>query len=48
MDAIKALIPEHVRIVEDAACAAGASYWEKWRRKNIENWFSNKFPECNL
>jgi perosamine synthetase len=26
MDAIRAVIPEHVKIVEDAACAAGANY----------------------
>ncbi len=28
MDAIRASVPAHVRIVEDAACAAGASYGE--------------------
>ena len=26
MDALRAVLPEHVRILEDAACAAGASY----------------------
>lgn len=30
VDAIRAAIPEHVRIVEDAACAAGARYKDKW------------------
>jgi perosamine synthetase len=26
IDSIKAIVPEHVKIIEDAACAAGASY----------------------
>lgn len=30
MDAIKAVIPSHVKILEDAACAAGAQYKESW------------------
>lgn len=30
MDAIKAAIPTHVKVVEDAACAAGASYKGNW------------------
>lgn len=30
MNAIKAVIPDHVKVVEDAACAAGASYFGKW------------------
>ena len=30
MNAIKAVIPAHVKVVEDAACAAGASYEGKW------------------
>lgn len=30
MNAIKAVIPDNVRIVEDAACAAGASYYGNW------------------
>ena len=30
MGAIKAVIPDHVKIVEDAACAAGANYQGKW------------------
>ena len=30
MNAIKEVIPGHVNIVEDAACAAGASYHETW------------------
>jgi len=30
MDAIKAAIPAHVKILEDAACAAGANYKGKW------------------
>ena len=30
MGAIKAVIPDHVKIVEDAACAAGTSYQGKW------------------
>lgn len=30
MDAIRAAIPEHVKVLEDAACAAGSSYKGKW------------------
>jgi perosamine synthetase len=30
MNAIKAAIPDHVKVVEDAACAAGANYQGKW------------------
>ena len=30
MNAIKAVIPDHVKVLEDAACAAGASYKGKW------------------
>jgi len=30
MNAIKAVIPDHVKVVEDAACAAGANYCGKW------------------
>ena len=30
MGAIKEVIPDHVKIVEDAACAAGANYQGKW------------------
>lgn len=30
MDAIRAAIPDHVKIIEDAACAAGSGYKGKW------------------
>ena len=30
IDAIRAAIPDHVKIIEDAACAAGASYKGNW------------------
>lgn len=30
MDAIRAAVPEHVKIIEDAACAAGANYKGHW------------------
>ncbi len=30
MDAVNAAIPDHVKILEDAACAAGANYKGKW------------------
>ncbi len=30
MDAIRAAIPDHVKIIEDAACAAGSNYKGKW------------------
>ena len=30
MNAIKAAIPDHVKVVEDAACAAGANYQGRW------------------
>jgi len=30
MDAIRAVLPKHVKIVEDAACAAGAQYKGQW------------------
>jgi len=30
MNAIKQVIPEHVQIIEDAACAAGSAYKGKW------------------
>jgi len=30
IDAIKSAVPAHVKIIEDAACAAGASYKGKW------------------
>lgn len=30
INAIKAVTPDHLKIVEDAACAAGASYHGKW------------------
>jgi dTDP-4-amino-4,6-dideoxygalactose transaminase len=30
INAIKEVIPDHVKVVEDAACAAGASYFGKW------------------
>ena len=30
MNTIKSVVPDHVKIVEDAACAAGAGYMGKW------------------
>ena len=30
IDAIRAAVPSHVKIIEDAACAAGAKYRDKW------------------
>jgi dTDP-4-amino-4,6-dideoxygalactose transaminase len=30
IDAISAVIPKHVKILEDAACAAGSSYKQRW------------------
>jgi perosamine synthetase len=30
IDDIKSIIPTHIKIIEDAACAVGASYNEKW------------------
>lgn len=30
MDAIRAVLPAHIKIIEDAACASGARYKDKW------------------
>ena len=30
IDAIRAVVPDHVKIIEDAACAAGSGYKDKW------------------
>ena len=30
MDGLRAVVPEGIKIIEDAACAAGAAYNGKW------------------